>query len=258
MRLLLVFGFLLFSTMTQAEKVVRVGIEHWPPNSYVLEGHVSGIDVEVVNELVKAINYRLEWIECPWKRCIRLLEEGKIELLTSMRKTVDRERYVTFLEPAYYHSSKVFYLLQDSKLSIDTYEDLYALVIGVPLGQNTDKRFDSDQGLNKVELVKEELLLQMLLKGRVDTILSVEHYADHLIKQKGLEGKFRKAKFRYSGTGGFIGVSKASKINNLQHQLNQSLMKIINDGTVTEVVNRVMEGKGRKFPIYSDSDSGNN
>lgn len=244
---------LLLVPLLTTAKVIKLGVDQWPPYSVVSDDFIGGIDIDVVKYIANQIDHEIEIILCPWKRCLRMIEKGDVDMLTSLLRNKEREQFIDFLSPAYYVSNKVFYVLANSDVVINSYQNLEKLIIGTGLGQINDDTFDNDKRLRKIPIVNEEKLIDMLIKKRVDTFLSVENYADYIIEHQGLTSTIQKSSFRFGSTKAHMGLSKKSHLKSQLSELNALLKEMVNGGIVDNITQQVAQGKGENFHYLTNN-----
>ncbi|MCP4140020.1 MAG: PAS domain S-box protein [Chloroflexi bacterium] len=91
--LLLVRGALL------ASKIVRVGVYHNPPLSFVdEEGLPQGFVIDILNDIARNEAWVLEFVSCEWSECLLALEAGEIDLLAPIAFSEERAERFDFSE----------------------------------------------------------------------------------------------------------------------------------------------------------------
>lgn len=81
-------------------KPLTVGWESWKPFMYVGEnGQLTGLDIELIQAVAKRMDCTLRFVEMPFKRHMLELENGRIDLATSVQFTAERERYALYSKP---------------------------------------------------------------------------------------------------------------------------------------------------------------
>jgi len=145
---------------------LRVGMVNWPPAKIVENGRFGGTDVLMLEELAQRVGIVVEYIECPWRRCLVMLEAGDVDLISSITKSPERERYLQFIEPPYRNGYDIFFYTRGTDLT--RYEDLQGLAIGLIRGGAYFDRFDQDRSLAKFAVTREDQLIEMLSRGRLE------------------------------------------------------------------------------------------
>lgn len=78
-------------------KPLTVGWESWKPFMYRNEkGRLSGLDIELIRAVAKRLGCPLRFVELPFKRHMLELENGRIDLATSVQFKPERERYAYY------------------------------------------------------------------------------------------------------------------------------------------------------------------
>jgi polar amino acid transport system substrate-binding protein len=205
--LMMILAITLGSTAAIADKII-IPMDPYPPWKFVdtktWQVDKEGIDVRLIEALLSAYNetydaeLQADYIGCPWKRCLEMMRTGEADLISGVFKRPEREGYMRFIEPPYKtKSAKVFYVQKGQEVSIENYEDLYQLKIGIQAGVKYFERFDTDSKLQKEEVTEDLSNFRKLQYGRIDAVISTETQADYLIAINGLQEKFNKAGYRY-------------------------------------------------------------
>lgn len=80
--MLLLFAAQLTCVVQAAPRVVRVGVYDNPPKLLAgQQGQPSGILGDLLGEVARLQGWTLEPVPCDWERCLRLLEDGTIDLM---------------------------------------------------------------------------------------------------------------------------------------------------------------------------------
>jgi polar amino acid transport system substrate-binding protein len=140
-----------WSLESHAQDRIRVPFSPLSPWKFVDENGFSGAYAELVRAIAREVKMPIEFIECPLKRCLRLMETGEANLIIGVKGSADRLVYIRFLETPYRTSSaKVFFVRKGLGKSVQKYSDLDGLKIGTKLGAKYFKRFDRDTTIRKV------------------------------------------------------------------------------------------------------------
>ena len=74
-------------------QMLTVAIDSTPPYAFIdKQGRPSGMIVDVMQKLSSRLPFDFEYIECPWARCVKLVENGEIDLLPGITRTHTREQ----------------------------------------------------------------------------------------------------------------------------------------------------------------------
>lgn len=232
--MVIVVALVLLPGMSHAQKdELRVGFSEHPPWKMLdKHGEPTGIDIELLRMLAQRMGLALSFHHYPFKRGLRMLELGDIDMMTGVLHRQERERYLHFLVPPYKtRSSKVFYVKKGREKSITCYEDLLSLKVGTGLGANYFPRFDSDDRIDKYPVNAADLNLRMLLAGRIDTFVMTESSGDYRIAAFGLRGEVTKAEFAHRESQGvYLVLSKSSRFADRLDEMEGVLAELIRAG----------------------------
>jgi len=235
----LLMGCLLLSLAGQGvceeRRVLRSDITHNPPSAIIDKGTYSGIDVEILRLIANHFNWRIEFFECPSKRCDIMLSQGELDITSDLM--TEEKKYLHFIEPPLYVSSaRVFYFRKGAGLKIEKYEDLKNLTIGMIIRVKYFEPFASDATLVKFPLPFELQLFKMLESGRIDTFVGHEITSDESLKEGGFENKFEKALYRVDPKekGGIV-ISKKSPYAKDRFKIGAFIQQLFDSGKIKEI-----------------------
>lgn len=98
-----------------AQEVYKVGTSPgYPPFEFIKDGKISGFDIDLVEEIAKVLNIKVEFVPIEFDGLIAAIKAKKIDLIASgMNKTPAREKNVEFSKP-YYESVNYYVKLKDN------------------------------------------------------------------------------------------------------------------------------------------------
>jgi len=120
--------------------VIKVGTSaDYPPFEFVdANGKKAGFDIDLMEEVAKRLNLKVEWVDMPFDSLIAGVQEGKIDAsISAFNYSEERDKVVDFTEQ--------YYLSEDAFLVADTFagtiakpEDAAAYKVGVQTGTTQD------------------------------------------------------------------------------------------------------------------------
>ena len=195
----------------------------------------GGVHPALLRELARRVGRRLEIVDCPYKRCLRLMETGQADLIIGVIQTREREAYMQFLRTPHRRNSadRVFYVRAGEADRIKRYSDLYGLRIGVTNGGVYFQRFDDDARLDKDIAPDNNSNFRKLLLHRVDAVVIAEDQAAALRSEMHLESQLEPAQLRIPDPSTrSVAVSRRSKAMALMPQFEQAMRDMRSDGTL--------------------------
>ncbi len=209
-----------------------------PPFAFLVDNEFVGEHVEIVKTLSKSLNLTPIFIRCPFARCLTLVEQGKADLIFGLKKLPEREKNLIFLHPPYMvqHFPLRFFTLASKEIEINNIDDLKHLTVGVLRGGSYFELFDNNSMIEKVELNSREQLVNMLLRGRIDTFIEREESILPFLSIEEYYQKFSLANYQYDkAANSYIAISKHSNVKYLAKSLSEQLNKLVSNGTIETI-----------------------
>ena len=156
------------------EQTMRVCVDHYPPFQ-ILEGEHEpiGENIAALELFAHLLQRHLTFISSPnFARCLHMLEQGSADVVAGIYAKPERAAYSHFLP--YRDDGRFVFISQRELASVNDYEDLRPLSIGVSRETEYFDRFDKDDRLNKVETNDVISATNMLLKGRFELLIVSE------------------------------------------------------------------------------------
>jgi ABC-type amino acid transport substrate-binding protein len=229
---------LLNTTTVHANSTLKVAIIIEPPFSSLKDGKLIGYNVEVAKFLAKSINLSPVFIQCPFARCISMIEQGKADVMLGLLRSPAREKKLMFIAPSLplkYKPLRLF-TLTDRNITINTFSDLERLIVGTIRGGIYFPQFDQNSSIKKVEFTTRTQLVNMLLKGRIDAFFEREESIRPLLSKQAYLDKISLSTYEYSEPQRYyIVISKNSHITSYAQKLSNALSILIASGKANEI-----------------------
>jgi polar amino acid transport system substrate-binding protein len=224
----------LFPTLGQSSQQVVVAFSEFPPYKMMVDDRPAGIDVEILKEVAKRMDLALSFKQATFEECMRMMQRGEADLMTSLLRRPEREKYIHYVQPRYQAISvQTFYVRKAHPNLIRSYDDLKNLKIGVKAGVRYAPVFDNDKGLNKIPAPDIETNLRRLVAGEIDTFLDTRTEGDYWIKTFGYGDKITKAPFTFTHSDSiYMGISKKSPLANRAKEFGRHLKDMVDKGNI--------------------------
>ncbi|HLO33666.1 MAG TPA: ABC transporter substrate-binding protein [Anaerolineales bacterium] len=174
--------------------VIKVGTSaDYPPfESVDANGVKVGFDIDLMTEIAKRLNVKLEWVDMPFDSLIAAVQEGKIDAsISAFNYTEERDKTIDFSAP-YYTSEDSFTVADGFAGTIAKPEDVAAYKVGVQTGTTQDSwltdNLVADGALPEGNLFRYDRVDQAMLdlkNGRIEVMMSDYVPAQALAKQLG-------------------------------------------------------------------------
>ena len=173
---------LLLAATAGAAEPLRLAANNWPPfTDRSLPG--NGLATDLVSTALSRAGYRSEYIEVPWARVIKGVQQGNYDVVLTAWYSADREAYGIFSDT--YLSNRIRFLQRrGGGIYFAQISDLYPYRIAVGRGYTYAPAFDNDTRLHKHEVTDFPRAANMVAAGRVELTLEDELVAQYLLRQE--------------------------------------------------------------------------
>ncbi|WP_418114146.1 response regulator [Vibrio scophthalmi] len=170
------------------ERVVKVGIEHWPPMLYRDEsGKMGGLSGEIVNQIVAKTGLKIEIVEGEWSELLRQFENGEIDLLPHAYKNESRLQFGEFSTPYFLVRELFFVKDQDEQFRVAA--DLAEATVAISAGYTTiDKVKKLYPKIKVLQTSGIDEAIHAVLDGRADAVLDAETVVNNWLVQNQISG----------------------------------------------------------------------
>lgn len=212
---------------------VTVGINHAPPYRVVTDEGVTGLYVDIFNEIADRIDWEVRYVEAPFRRVLLMMEEGEVDVMLGPLKTEEREQMMAFVAPVFPPERKLFFYLHKEN-RITEYDDLYGKKIGVLDGASYFEEFDTDEELTKEPIGRYENLMRMLEMDRVDVVVAPELVGRDTVNRLDIDASV--SPYQVPGEHSYIAISRTSPVFSRQDEIIRVFEQIRQDGTYDRLV----------------------
>jgi polar amino acid transport system substrate-binding protein len=155
-------------------KAVISGDTSYPPLSWNSNKGLEGSLVSLAHKIFAEVGIETQTDGGgPWKRVLYRAEHGEVDLLLGVRKTEELASSLHYIEPPISPAVHSIFVLKDSKLNFQRWEDLIGLTGNITLGSNFNTQFDdfmkANLSMEYTETIEQGI--QKLLNHRVDYLL---------------------------------------------------------------------------------------
>ena len=223
-------------------ETLKVAFAHWPPWKIYESGSVDGIDARIIRALGKKTGFDIEFVYCPWARCISFIKDGHADLISSFGWTKERAEFTHFLSPSYFNDTIAFWTRRDSGPEIKSFDDLSELKIGVAAGSVYFPDFERGAAFQRVVLDFEEQMFKMLESKRIDAFIGYETSIKYQLLRKQYDGQFKMADYKALGRRYYLGMSKKSDHSHARASLEKELAAMVEKGEISRIVEQFLKG----------------
>ncbi|MEC7816746.1 MAG: transporter substrate-binding domain-containing protein [Pseudomonadota bacterium] len=225
-------------TETVEPLTVTVGANHAPPYRILEDGKATGLYIDIFEEVADRLGWQVHYREAPFRRVLRMVQQGQVDIMLGPLETEDRTRMMEFVAPAFPPERRLFFYM-DEQHRIERYSDLYGRAIGVLEGASYFSRFDNDPELLKESAPRYENLMLMMQKGRVDVVIAPELVGLYTVQKLNMDVSV--SPFFVPGERSYIAVSRNSPAIRYADDIRAALKLIEMEGIHEDLVLKYLE-----------------
>jgi len=248
---LLVLVVLLFANVGLAEQRLHlIGDRDNKPECFIDgDGNVTGSDVEILRELGKRLDLKIEIELAPWVRVLSMVRSGKADGGFPLFITPERKEYALYTKAPIHVSVMTLYTKSGREFEYSDFSDLYKKRIGIIRGYSISAEFDLAAKVGDIEIAEVETidqLVKMLMGERIDAIAATPSSITTYLKEKRVEIS---AIGHVRSRAAYLTLSKRAKIKDkeqLLEKINQALFEMEQDGTIEKITVKYLEQHARE------------
>ncbi|MCP4021889.1 MAG: transporter substrate-binding domain-containing protein [Desulfobacteraceae bacterium] len=209
----------------------------------------DGVGTRIIKEAFELVDINIEYKFHPWKRCVKMIEKGKIDGTFLSARSPEREKFADYSDVILTGGVALFHL-KGNEFEWQSFNDLKGKKIGGVLGSDYGEKCKNaeDSGIINLHRVKKEkMLITMLLKDRLQLILlEVENGYDNIHSNfKSEASKISHNPKLASGYTLHLIVPKTNK-KNLIDKFNKGLNLLKESGKYDQYIEESRQGQYKK------------
>lgn len=223
--------------------------EPWPPYQFENGGQLTGLDIDLVEAILKEAGLSPKFVKRPWKRQLQEAEEGTIDVVPGASKTPEREQFALFSN-AYRTEAVVMLVSRENAEKFASMTSILAMLknnlkIGVVREYYYGEDYaalakDSQYSAGFKEVGDEATNFKKLMTGRIDAMLVDPVAASAAIAENGWQGKLATL-FTVYADDIYLLFSKRSVTPSRVEQINEALQRLKDNGQHAAIVSRYLK-----------------
>jgi len=238
-RYVLFFYIIAFSYKAYAEHFIAA-TANWSPYAMITEEGISGISVDILNEIVKRTGDTVSINIYPTKRLNKLFVSNKLDInfadSPDWNKTQKNPDY--HFSRQYLNVKEYVYFLKNRYIALNSPIDLKGKIIGISAGYYyamLEEYFNKDI-IIKIELYSNKSLLRFLKMGRCDAAIIDNVLFEYLIVQLDYDkNQFKRGlDLNNAPLGLKIRIEKKHAVK----RLNQAIRDLQKEGVINKIIHQ--------------------
>ncbi len=211
-----------------------VDVRQRPPEMTVEDETVSGPLIDIITEAAQRTGYTVKFQVRQFQGSLRYLELGLIDILPRAICTPARTKIMEYLGPIGYEHKEILFLVRPGQEdSIQRFEDLQRMTVGVKKGTVYFEEFDASQEIVKIESGDDENLVRMFAHNRFETMIILDKHAVEAALKKYQITEYAYAHYTYLLR---IGIYYGIRRNHpAKETLQRALEDLVMSGKVTAI-----------------------
>ncbi len=239
-RLLFIYTILLLSFNFCSAKKIDIVTMDFPPYVYKENGEIKGFNVEILNEIFKRMDIKVNYKIKPWARAVLMIKNKQADAIFPFLKNKERESFAIYPEP-FTSEPLTMFVLKNSNIKYNG--DLTELVhycFGRVRGYSTGEKFDNfikNYGIRIQTVKNTKQNLNKFLNRRFHILVDNRYVILHKLKEQNSLNKVKELTPILSEKEAYLGLSKLKKNEEIRKKFNVILKEIKEDGTYSKILN---------------------
>ena len=220
-------------------KVLKVaGPDQWSTNSTFDPSSQSskGLGYALLQKIAEKqqIPYKI-LPNLPWQRVLKYAEDGQLDIIVSIYKNAQRERYLEFSEPVFTNNVKI-YVRKGNEFTFRSFADLSGKKGLIPTGGTYGDEFENyAKNLDLEGKTTIADLFVYLSRGAADYAIQNENRATAYISEMGLENEIVPLASPLLSVSARLGYSRNSNCNDLLQKFKHEFQQMSQSGELAQI-----------------------
>ena len=213
---------------------LRIGYDDRPPSGYTDEdGNPKGYDIEYLSKILDAANIDYQFYRYPWKRIVRHIENGQLDIAMAAAKLEERQEFAFFSDEIFKLSSNILFIHKNYTEQFEPFDALSELSsipaqIGVMRGTSYSDEYqlllpDPNFGKKLVALNDVRQALNLAITGRIAGFIATKEVGLYELALRCQSHNFVEAYdlLKNESTASFLMFSKKTISRDLVNKIDQ-------------------------------------
>ena len=241
---------LVLSSLSFSAKKLYVGTNaEFMPYEYLENGKMVGFDIELMDAIGKELGYEIVWSNMGFDGLLPALQMKKIDaVIAGMSQTPERQKAVTFSMPYMLVSSDEHFVIVNENSPLVKKEELKGKKVGVQIG-TIQEEFAKELGATPLLYNSWTGALMDLQNNKIDAVIIADVTGEEYLKS--MSGLKKVDVVIDTQPGASIALRKGE--TKLAEQINQAILKLDNDGTYLQILQKYFPDKVEKYKSLKEN-----
>lgn len=241
---------LVLSSLSFSAKKLYVGTNaEFMPYEYLKNGKMVGFDIDLMEAIGKELGYEIVWSNMGFDGLLPALQMKKIDaVIAGMSQTPERQKAVTFSMPYMLVSSDEHFVIVNENSPLVKKEELKGKKVGVQIG-TIQEEFAKELGATPQLYNSWTGALMDLQNNKIDAVIIADVTGEEYLKS--MSGLKKVDVVIDTQPGASIALRKGE--TKLAEQINQAILKLDNDGTYLQILQKYFPDKVEKYKSLKEN-----
>lgn len=241
---------LVLSSLSFSAKKLYVGTNaEFMPYEYLENGKMVGFDIDLMEAIGKELGYEIVWSNMGFDGLLPALQMKKIDaVIAGMSQTPERQKAVTFSMPYMLVSSDEHFVIVNENSPLVKKEELKGKKVGVQIG-TIQEEFAKELGATPQLYNSWTGALMDLQNNKIDAVIIADVTGEEYLKS--MSGLKKVDVVIDTQPGASIALRKGE--TKLAEQINQAILKLDNDGTYLQILQKYFPDKVEKYKSLKEN-----
>lgn len=241
---------LVLSSLSFSAKKLYVGTNaEFMPYEYLENGKMVGFDIDLMEAIGKELGYEIVWSNMGFDGLLPALQMKKIDaVIAGMSQTPERQKAVTFSMPYMLVSSDEHFVIVNEDSPLVKKEELKGKKVGVQIG-TIQEEFAKELGATPQLYNSWTGALMDLQNNKIDAVIIADVTGEEYLKS--MSGLKKVDVVIDTQPGASIALRKGE--TKLAEQINQAILKLDNDGTYLQILQKYFPDKVEKYKSLKEN-----
>lgn len=216
-------------------------VTDFPPFNYIEDGKLTGIDIDIVEEMAKQLDIKVKILSATWKGVMLQIKAGRVDGGFSAFLAPERQKFSIYTAPLHYEAMHLF-VKRDASFPFTSLHDLEGKVIAIEKGAFISKEFQLATNAQSVIVHegKNTNNLRMLGINRLDGVIGHLEVMQYHLKKLDLHQRIIPLASIGKAKPAYLILSKKSKypnLLNLKQNITTVLTRMQQEGTYQDIAN---------------------
>lgn len=219
--------------------VIAVEDKDWDPYYLWRDGNVSGVCVDLANQILKKVGRTVKFVPRPWVRVLHEVKTKKVDAGLCGSRTDDRLTWAHFVDESIFDYGVTLFLAKNSNLYKNQSTDFSGKIIGILRGYSYvgAKKFVTEKGASLHAFNTRKAIILNMVRGRIDGAVDDVFPFMPIVNQLGHSDKVI-AYQTVSENAAYLFLSMKPAYEDLAAQLSQVLIKFKKNPEYKKLLNR--------------------